>query len=153
MNRHALGLVFPILIAAGSIAMDDAQAADTNEKETANATALEALEDRPTRLEGTIAGIVYAALFDPCLVSVHDDEFSILCSVSPPLSDPQFVRRCFESAAINMQFNRAPDGSGNVFILKDAGSWGATHPVEAVNDVRFSMVHGQSGEAFLTDRK
>ena len=57
MNCHALGLVFLILIASSSIAMDDAQTADTNEKETANAAAHEALEDRLTRLEGTIAGI------------------------------------------------------------------------------------------------
>ena len=125
MNRHALGLRFPILIAAGCIAMDDAQAADTNEKETVNAITLEALDDHLTRLESTIAGNVYTALFDPCL----------------------------ESAAINMEFNRAPDGSGNVFILKDAGRWGTTHRVEAVNDVCSSMVYGQSGEAFLTDRK
>ena len=96
MNRHALGLRFPILIAAGCIAMDDAQAADTNEKETVNAVTLEALDDHLTRLESTIAGIVYTALFDPCLAS----------------------------AAINMEWNRAPDGSGNVFILKNAGRLG-----------------------------
>ncbi len=92
-------------------------------------------------------------MFDPCLVSVHDDEFSILCSVSPPLTNPQFVRHCLESAGIGMEFNRAPDGSGNVFILKDADRWGMTHLVEAVDDVRFCMVYGQSGEAFLADRK
>ena len=52
-----------------------------------------------------------------------------------------------------MEFNRAPDGSGDVFILKDAGSWGTTHMVEAVNDVRFYMIYGQSREVFSTDRK
>ena len=147
MNRHSLGLVFLIPIAAGSIGVGVAQA-DANEKQTMQVAANETLEDRVTRLEGTIAGIVYAAVFDSCLVRVHDDEFSILCWVSPPLTNPQ-AGGCLENARISTKFKRAPDGSGDVFVLR--GSRKATHPVEAVNYVRFCTVYGQSREAFLTD--
>ena len=148
MDGHALGLVLAFLLVAGSIAMDVAQAADPGEKETPNATACEALEERVTSLEGAIDRIRYAALFDPCLVSVSDDQFSILCSISPPLTDPQFALRCLKSSGIAMEFERAPDGSGDLFILKDAGGWTATHLVDAVNDIRFCVIYGESRDAF-----
>ena len=92
-----------------------------------------------------------AVLFDPCLVSANNDEFSILCSVSPPMTDPQFTLRCLKSAGISMEFKRAPDGSGDVFLLNDADNWKATHLVDAVNDIRFCMIYGESREAVLTD--
>ena len=44
MNRHVLGLVLPILIGAGTIAMYAARGAESNEQETAKATALEDIE-------------------------------------------------------------------------------------------------------------
>ena len=50
-----------------------------------------------------------------------------------------------------MEFKRAPDGSGDVFLLNDADNWKATHLVDAVNDIRFCMIYGESREAVLTD--
>ena len=153
MNRHVLGLVLPILIGAGIIAMYAAHGADSNEQETAKATALEDIEERLARLEGTIDRIWYASLFDPCLVSINGDEFSIVCSVSPPLADPQVALRCLDSFGISMEFSRAPDGSGHLFVLKDAHNWKATHLVAGVNDIRFCMIYGAQRERFLTDRE
>ena len=153
MGRHGLEHVLSILFATGIIAMDLAHAADANEKETAKTTDCEDLDDRLTLLEGEIARIRHAALFDPCLLSINGDEFSILCSVSPPLTEPQFALRCLESAGISMAFERAPDGSGDLFILKDAHNWKATHLVDAVNDIRFCMIYGELREGFLIDRE
>ena len=139
MNRHARELVLSIHIATGVSSMNVAHALEPTEK------AITALEERVTRLESVLDRMLYAAVADPCLVSINGDGFSIVCSVSPPFTNPQLALRCLEGFGISMEFQRAPDGSGHLFVLKDAHNWQTTHLVGSVNDIRFCMIYGKGG--------
>lgn len=79
----------------------------------------------------------------PCLVTIEDGRYGILCSVSPPLSKPKRARKCLNESGIHADLIRDHGSGGDIFMFNNVSDWKAVHVVDAVNSIRFCMVYGE----------
>lgn len=104
---------------------------------------LDTLESRLYDARSVMRVIQTGTLYDPCLVTIEEDRYGILCSVSPPLTNPDQAHTCLRSQGIATKLVRDTEGGGDVFMVNDVNDWKAVHVVDAVNSIRFCMVYGE----------